>query len=225
MKKDVLKKNNSKKVSFGIVWTKAKVITVVIAALSCIFLIIGGIFLTKFLLKNDPKKQNDVIFYYRADYDENIYENAAYIGMDRLLRYSSLGLEQSYSFDEDFDAAPLECRFFLNYFKTVIDGDYEEVTAFYVDDYFKKPPRFTMQMIFDTHILYHSSEDIELENGDDATLLNFVVRYRIFKNNGTFRSGIRSGDAVPQIYQVIKKNDGSMQIYRILDVEFVDEAE
>ena len=74
MKKDVLKKNNSKKVSFGIVWTKAKVITVVIAALSCIFLIIGGIFLTKFLLKNDPKKQNDVIFYYRADYDENIYE-------------------------------------------------------------------------------------------------------------------------------------------------------
>ena len=73
-------------------------------------------------------------------------------------------------------------------------------------------------MIYDPYVQYHSSSTDEVD-GKEITLLNFQVSYRIFKNNKTYRSDVDSNVAVPQIYQLIKGEDGTYRIFRILNIE------
>lgn len=156
--------------------------------------------------------------YYPANYDENIFLNPAYMGFQRDLLYGIGGVEQLFSYEKDLESADPECKFFLNYFHTVIHGEYENYTSFFVDGYFEEEPKFTMQMIYDPYVRYHSTSTDEID-GKEISLLNFQVGYRIFKNNKTFRSDIDSNVEVPQIYQLIKGEDGSYRIFRILNIE------
>ena len=73
-------------------------------------------------------------------------------------------------------------------------------------------------MIYEPYVLFHSVDEDEID-GEKTMVYNFEVRYKIFKNNGTFRTGVASNTAIPQIYQVIKK-DESYRICRILDIEY-----
>ena len=95
---------------------------------------------------------------------------------------------------------------------------YEKIPEFYVDGYFKDPPKFTMQMIYEPYVLFHSASEEEVD-GENSMVYNFEVRYKIFKNNGTFRTEVPSNSAIPQIYQLIKV-DGRFKIASILDVEY-----
>ena len=165
--------------------------------------------------KETAKADNE---YYPANYDENIYLNQAYMSFQRDLIYSVGGVDQLFSYEKDLDSAELECRFFLEYFHTVIEGDYEGYRKFFVDGFFEEDPKFTMQMIYDPYVQYHSTSTDEV-NGKEITLVNFQVRYRIFKNNKTFRPEVSSNTLVPQIYQLIKGEDGSYRIFRILEIE------
>ena len=156
--------------------------------------------------------------YYVPNYEEDIFQNKAYLSYQRDLSYSVSGVEQLFNFEEDYESADNECKFFLSYFQTVINGDYEKLPDFYVEDYFEDPVKFTMQMIYEPRVVYHSVSG-ETIDGKEVTLINYHVEYKIFKNNETFRSDIPSNTAIPQIYQLIKNDDGSYQIYRILDVK------
>lgn len=156
--------------------------------------------------------------YYPANYDENIFLNPAYMEFQRDLLYSVGGIEQLFSYEKDFETADPECKFFLDYFHTVINGEYENYKRFFVDGYFEEEPKFTMQMIYDPYVRYHSTSTDEID-GKEVSLLNFQVGYRIFKNNKTFRSDVDSNVEIPQIYQLIKEEDGSYRIFRILNIE------
>lgn len=156
--------------------------------------------------------------YYPANYDENIFLNPAYMEFQRDLLYSVGGIEQLFSYENDFETADPECKFFLDYFHTVINGEYENYKSFFVDGYFEEEPKFTMQMIYDPYVRYHSTSTDEID-GKEVSLLNFQVGYRIFKNNKTFRSDVDSNVEIPQIYQLIKEEDGSYRIFRILNIE------
>ncbi len=176
-----------------------------------------------FFFKGSKEEPDDGIFYYPANYEEDIFQNAAYMNFRRDLMYSYIGVEQLFVYSEDYSSATVECKFFMDYFQTLMNGDFEKILDFYVEGYFPEKPQFTMQMIYEPYVLYHSKTS-EVINGEDTELYNFHVRYAIFKNNGTFRKGVSSGESVPQIYQLIKNDDGSYRIYRILEVEFENEA-
>ncbi len=177
-----------------------------------------------FVNRNDggeePLENN--IHYHLPDYDENIFDNTAYMSFQRDLRYSVSGVENYYSYESDYESAPRDCRFFLDYFNTVINGNYEDLSSFYVDGYFKEEPKFTMQMIYDPYVYYHSVTT-DVIDGVETELINFRVEYRIFKNNGTFRKNVSSNVKVPQIYQLVEMSDGSYRIYRILEIKIVEE--
>ncbi len=191
----------------------------VILILSCVLALVLVASVTVYILHClDNSKSNTGIFYYPVDYDENIFENAAYMSFRRDLMYGANGVEQIFSLKDDFEEATDECKFFLRYFDAIINGKYEEYTSYFVDGFFDEDPKFTMQMLYEPYVSAHSSSK-ENVDGKDVTLLNFYVRYKIFKNNGTFRRGIDSNSAVPQIYQLIKI-DNEYRIYRILEVEF-----
>lgn len=196
---------------------KLKIVFIIAISILVIFMI--GLLLALFLLKDQPMPSGGE--YYPANYDENIFLNQAYMGFQRDLIYGANGVEQLFSYEKDLESADTECQFFLKYFHTVINGEYQSYKDFFVDGYFKEDPMFTMQMIYDPAVRYHSASIDEID-GKEVTLLNFEVSYRIFKNNKTFRSEVSSNSLVPQIYQLIKTEDGTYKIFRILDIEVKD---
>ena len=200
---------------------KNKKLVIVIVAVLVLALIAGICFF--FLLDGKDEAGNDDIFYYPANYDEDIMKNSAYLSFNRDLRYSYGGVEQQFSYENDRKDATAECGFFLDYFNALISGDNDALVRFYCEDFFETEPNITKQMIYEPYVLYHSATQEEV-NGEEVTLYNFHVRYAIFKNNGTFRKGVASNSAVPQIYQLLKSDSGEYKIYRILEIEFEDEA-
>lgn len=181
-----------------------------------ILLAVAAVFI--FLPKQDENLPNDQIYYYPARYDEDIFKNQAYLSFEKGLLYSEAGVTRMYYPNAVDTAASPECRFFLDYFQAVINGNYQEISDFYVEGYFEETPKFTMQMIYEPYVLFHSVNEEEVD-GETISVYNFEVRYKIFKNNGTFRTGVPSNTAIPQIYQLIKENE-RYQIVRILDVEY-----
>lgn len=203
MKKDVLKKKN------------------IIISLLCIIVLLAIACFIFIFLKDDVKNPEDgnfdEIHYHLPSYDENIFENKAYIEFQKDLIFSSGGVEQIYSYDE-IDEVSEACKFFLSYFQTVINGEYEKYPDYFITDFFDDKPKFTMQMIYEPYVKFHSESKDEVD-GEEIRLENFIVQYKIFKNNGTFRKGVSSNTAVPQIYQLLKLDDGSYKIHRILEIE------
>lgn len=193
---------------------KSKIFIISAVSLLAAALLAVGIF---FLLPKEKAGDSNGE-YYPVDYDENIFLNAAYMEFQRDLLYSVGGIEQLFSYEKDLEAADAECQFFLKYFHTVINGDYDSYKDFFVDGYFEEDPKFTMQMIYDPYVRYHSTSTDEID-GEEVSLINFQVRYRIFKNNKSFRADVDSNVAVPQVYQLIKNEDGSYRIFRILNIE------
>ena len=186
-------------------------------AISYVFLAVILVFVFLPMTSDGVHFQSEMIFYYPARYDENIFENQLYLEFERDLRFSYGGVTQVFNFEKDYEDATKECKFFLDYFHTVILGDYEKLPSFHVEGYFTAKPMFTMQMLYEPGVSFHSQEKTVI-NGQDVTIYNFSVVYKIFKNNGTFRRGIHSNTAVPQIYQLIQSDDGSYRIFKILDV-------
>ena len=204
MKKDVKNKK-------GILVVFFVVLIFLLVAVTVIFLF------EKNTADNSDNEKNDEIHYHLPSYDENIFENKAYIEFQRDLIYAIGGVEQIYSYDE-IDEVDGECKFFLSYFQSVINGEYEKYPDFFLEGALKEEPKFTMQMIYEPYVKFHSESKDEVD-GEEVLLRNFIVQYKIFKNNGTFRKGVSSNTAIPQIYQLIKLDDGSFKIFRILNVE------
>lgn len=186
-----------------------------------VFILLVSIVLGFLLLRPKTPVKSSKSEYYPANYDENIFLNRAYMEFQRDMIYGIGGVEQLYSIEKDLASADPECAFFLKYFDAVVRGKYDEYKDFFVDGYFEEDPKFTMQMIYDPFVRFHSTSTDEID-GKEVTLLNFEVGYRIFKNNKTFRSDTSSNVLVPQIYQLIKTEGGSYKIFRILNIEVKD---
>lgn len=196
---------------------KNKIFVICLITFLALILLVIGIF---FLL---PKKETQPNSgeYYPIDYEENIFLNQAYMEFQRDMMYSYGGVSQLFNYEKDFETAEDECRFFLQYFHTVINGQYESYKDFFVENYFEEDPKFTMQMIYDPTVQFHSVSTDKV-NDEEVSLYNFQVCYRIFKNNKTFREDVDSNEAVPQIYQLIKSENGEYRIFRILSIEVED---
>ncbi len=201
MKKEVSKQKNN------------LILILVLAVLFC--LLVASVV---YMILPEDNGTSDKKHYYVPNYEEDIFQNKAYMSFDRDLLYGALGVEQRFNYEKDYEIADRECKFFLDYFHTVISGNYEKLPEFYVSDYFDEEVKFTMQMIYEPRVSYHSVSTDKID-GKEVTLLNFHVEYRIFKNNETFRPGVPSNTSVPQIYQLLKMDDGNYKIYRILDVK------
>ena len=225
MKKDVKNKNvtfksKKNKSCFEYIKNMSKMKRLLLIFISIMLISVIAASIVILVFGNTPDTE-DSIFYYPAYESENIFENDAYMSFERSLRYSYAGVEQLYNYGNDYNSADTYCKFFLGYFKTLIEGDGEALCDFYVDDYFESVPRFTMQMIYEPYVVFHSEGSLE-ENGEKIDIANFEVRYKIFKNNGSFRKGVQSNKAVPQIYQLIIQN-GAIKIKNVLEIEYEDE--
>lgn len=168
--------------------------------------------------KSDQTKQESgKIVYYPTDYDEDILQDRVYLSYDRDLLFGSPYQQRKYHFETEREEASEEAGFFLDFFQCLIMGESDSLQSFFVQGYFAEEPHFTMQMIHDISVVLHSV-DQDTVNGISTEVYSYTVTYEIFRNNGTWRQGVGSNDARPQIYQLIRDEDGNYKIWRILDV-------
>lgn len=222
MKKDVKKIKNTKASSVpkDANSKTAKHKRVILMALCACFLVSALLLTCYFLIPKSSKSAEDPYIYYPVNYAEDIFANKAYMEKNRDLFFGDYNEQQLYQYETDYEKASDECKFFLDYFKCVIYGEYENYPDFFVKGYFddKEQPKFTMQMIYDIDVRLHDTAVLEID-GQSTEVYHYRVDYRIFRNNGTFRYGVSSNVKDTQFYQLIKSEDGPYLIRQILEVE------
>ncbi|MEA4832043.1 MAG: hypothetical protein VB118_05435 [Oscillospiraceae bacterium] len=161
--------------------------------------------------------------YYEANYDENIFEDKDYMSLVRDIYYTTGG------YTELLDKAGCESKgkdavFFREFFDAIISGDADTYNTFFMKNYFEtneKDDSFTMQRIYDISVTVREDTETEL-NGAKIKCSNYIVSYKIMKNNGTFRLGIPSDTVKPQLYRLIEEN-GKLKIHSILEIKTIYE--
>ena len=185
-----------------------------------------------------PKKlyaYSDQIYYFPARFDEDIFQNTAYLTFDRSLLFGTQNYQSYYQYETDRETAPEEARFFLDYFHCLMYGEEDGIIDFFVPGYFEDKnnfteimvggkPHFTMQMIHDMSVILHS-EDSEKIEGEETLVYSYTVKYPIYHNNGTWRKGVGDDEIRPQVYQLIRDEEENYRIWRILDVFVENENE
>lgn len=196
-----------------------KVILSVVGVICGLTLLFYGIILIANKVKNgraDPEP-NKYTFDY-ANYDENIFEDAVYMGYDRGVTYTNGNLTVTVDrehLDDVSEAYRETVLFMFDYIDAMINGDAQKVNSMYAASFFKdgRTPRerFTQQKIYAANIVavdnwYDDSES------SAVTYYNIGIDYMIKNNNGTLRDDMGS-DAVRRKYLTIRKDaDGVFAI-------------
>ncbi len=191
------------------------IILLILFAILVIFNIIAESGILSRISTPDDEQTKVPIFLFNPDYELNIFEDEAYLDLDRYILYSDDGISFVKLVNERaFQEAGKRAAFFGNYFDSIINGDCQKYNEFFTEDYLKekgKKDRFTMQMLYNIEVTLLREETVNEGTPEQATLYEFEVRYAIRRNNGTFRDDLESGVTKPQIYVLIE-NDSTEEI-------------
>lgn len=156
-----------------------------------------------------PKPLSDstgrTIEFAQPNYSENIFEDEEYMAQNRYLRYTEGPLSTLIT-DGNYAQYGEAVVLLHNYLETIIAGDANSLPGYFTDDFKKNntlPEKFTMQKIYDAEIEFRSRNVINKGKPDQITRFEYIVRYKIMDNNGTFRRDVGSDAAVPEIFEVL----------------------
>ena len=203
---------------------KKRLLIIIASVLGVIALLFAASFVIDKYYDNKRDEDNAPIDYdfYPADYDENIYNDREYIekidnGFIYYTDFSNnvtLGVERETAAEHGDDVA-----FMVDYIYSIIEGDHSKYNGFFSDAYYESNDshgEFTMQKLYDVNITKESAEPIT-EDGDYTKYI-FVVEYKIFKNNGTFRNDI--GDGSKKQYITVTDRTGELEIDAITTAKY-----
>ena len=176
---------------------------------------------------NTYTHQEKTIIYYPADFNENIYNDETYVEMMNLYALEYVDGDITYKLKEsDLEKIGGNLAvFFYDYFTAIRDGDADKYNSYFDTRAFtlrEKATDFTMQQIYEIVIKPLNIEpDLDKEEygwvlENEISPIFVDVSYKIRKNNGTFRLGIESDTAKPQLY-IIYKTEKTYKIINIVD--------
>ncbi|MGI6202142.1 MAG: hypothetical protein ACOYID_01910 [Eubacteriales bacterium] len=158
------------------------------------------------------------------NYSENIFEDPEYMAQIRDVRYTEGALSTLIT-DGNYAQYGAALELLHRYLEAVIAGDAEALPSFFTEDYKKDnklPERFTMQKIYEPEIEFYSKNIINPGKSDQVIRYEYVMRYRIMNNNGTFRDDVGSDAAVPEIYEILEyESTGEVLINSITKIRRV----
>ena len=159
---------------------------------------------------SDTEKRPNTIIFATPDYDEDIYADAVYMGLDRNIYIYDVdtGLRESLE-PEDFEQYGDSVRFMSDFVNAIIGGDVEKYNSCFAnDEYYKES--FTKQKLYNIVITKLSYEEIE-EGSRTWAQYEFALEYMIRHNNGTLRLDIES-DACRAQYITVSDRSGELLI-------------
>lgn len=195
-----------------------RIIIIVVGIFAFLGLLLGVLALITKIIKPDYEDTSYEDFrFYEADYSKNILEDESYLNRNRDIFYDRYGTEQILT-DTNVDDIAASARFFYDYFNCIINGDYQSYPQYFTKDClesdgFALPEKFTMQGLYDIHVALHSVRTNEID-GEEVVSEVFEVRYRIFENNGTFRSDILPEETRTLVFELYIY-DGTVKINAI----------
>lgn len=145
--------------------------------------------------------------FFEADYSKNILEDELYLSHNRSIRYNRYGSEQILT-ESNVTEISESAVFFYDYFNCIINGDYESYPSYFTasclaDEDMTIPEKFTMQGLYDIQVTLHSVAGVE---ETDTVSEIYEVSYRIFENNGTFRSDILPDETRTLVFELYITN-------------------
>ncbi len=175
----------------------------------------------------DDKKNEDVnydpthqtIIFCTPDYNEDIYKDTYYMGLDRTIYYSDPGTGVTIGITkEDYMTFNAGVRFMYDFINNIIAGDAESYNEcfsldFYLSSNFEEKETFTKQKLYNIKIT-KVSETIETAGTSEYV---YTLEYMIRQNNGTFRTDMGS-DASKIQYITINDASGELLIANISNV-------
>ena len=201
---------------------KLKKIILVSATVCLSVLLIIGIIATVSLLVLNKVSQNDntepTVSYqfFLPDREANILEDEDYLQKDLIIKYSN-GVETFPLAEKNSAEFGNGAAFFLEYFDALIGGEEDKMNSLYTDEYVSvhgKEDDFTMQRAYDMNVLYLGEKSTENSSYDVA--YEYVVNYKIMRNDGTFRRDIPSDASRAQLFYIVNTDDG----YKLLDIKY-----
>lgn len=155
-------------------------------------------------------EETEKIYLAQPDYESDIYENPEYMSKNRYIVY----IENPFTsiITETNNEYGNIGKFFLDYFKTLTDGNAKLYNNFFTDAYFEDKDnkiydKFTMQKLYDAEVEKLSETLIESGEYSGWIRYTFKLSYKIMANDGTFRSDMPSDIAVPQIVELLYNNE------------------
>lgn len=171
--------------------------------------------------------EQSTIIYHDADFSENIYNDEEFVEIMNLyaLEFVDGDIKYKLSVDDLEKIGGDLAVFFYDYFTNIRNGDSEKYNSYFDTRAFSlrdKADDFTMQQIYDI-VIKPLQINVELDRDEYSWVFEsniepvFVdVSYKIRKNNGTFRLGVNSDSAKPQLY-ILYKEGKTYKIINIVD--------
>lgn len=200
---------------------KRRIILVFVSVCVLLVLAYGAVSIAERALygKQEENYSSSYIFY-DADYDMNIYDDTAYMELNRYITFSD-GVVATALNEADYIGQDEDVRFMIGYIESIIAGDAEAYNACFSEQYYtqNKPlDRFTMQKLYEIK-LTRTETQTEGEGDDEYTTHGYVVEYMIRHNNGTFRRDLGS-DSIRAQYLVISDREGVWKIDNIITYSY-----
>ncbi len=195
---------------------KRLIIILISIAVVMLLLIVASLIIDSISEKDGGELEIDYNFY-PADFNENIFEDEKYIELTagEFMRYHDMTTGIISGIDENNKSSfGKEAEFIVDMVNDIINGNHTAYNSRFSDIYYSEhspKSEFTMQKIYDVTISYVSSEKSEDGN---YTKFNYVLEYKIYENNGTFRKDI--GDGSKKQFITLTDRSGELLIDEIL---------
>lgn len=157
--------------------------------------------------------------FFEADYSKNIYDDKIYMAHSRGIKFTDENTERVLT-SENCAEISASAEFFYNYITCIIEGDYSNYPSFFTDAYLNNkdvetPQKFTMQGLYDIHVDLFSPATRKTVDGVEVSSEVYEVSYRIFENNGTFRTDILPDETRTLVFELYIFDNGTVKINAI----------
>lgn len=182
-----------------------KIMIIVLSVMLALCALYGALSAVTYLLEPEYSETSYEDYrFFEADYNKNILEDKLYLSLNRNIYFERLGNENVLT-EENAIGISVAADLFYDYFDCLVKGDYQNYSSFFTQEClnsknFTLPERFTMQGIYDVHINMYRSDVIDEESSTVREI--YEVSYRIFENNGTFRSDILPDETRTLVFEI-----------------------
>ncbi len=188
---------------------KKRILVILAAALLLLAVLILSLYLTRDKGEENPFGE----LHFDSPYSGNILEYAPYLEQDRSISYCAdpNGYGETLSITEENRGELLrEVLYLCDLIDILIRGDHNAYNAClgvaYREEKGMQAP-FSQQMIYETLITYYREE--KAEDGV-SRYVTFKLEYKLFRNDGSYRTDIEKRESRPQYVTLLVPPDGGV---------------
>ncbi len=159
------------------------------------------------------------VIFCTPDYEYDIMQDPEYLALNRYMFYEDMTTGMTEMVDDAvLNAGGPPLKTLVTMVECIIAGDADGYNTLFSDAYFaahEPEDPFTMQQVYDIKLSKRAVSRVTPEEGRPYTQYEFVVEYKIHKNNGTFRTDIGHDESRRQVFILSDSGSGVAYIDEI----------